>query len=204
MSSKEKPMVIEISSSSDEETNKNKRKSEKGRRRKKRRIYSDVEVNTREEKRREEEECCILPFDPFAADLHEKLSLPVAQHQLDDLSVLAERGQVFLSSLSFCFKFSVYFSSLLYSSGERYLLVNASFKRIFFFSWFIYIPFISRIFHASVWFAEPDLEITLSDGFAIGFLELPWLVANPIFRNDCGLSPIHLWLALFSVKILPL
>ncbi|EHA8587467.1 putative RPM1 interacting protein 13 [Cocos nucifera] len=89
-------MVIEISSSSDEETNRNKREAEEGgrrRRRKRRRIYSDVEVKTGEEKRREEEDCCILPFDPFAADLNQKLSLPAAQHLLDDLAVIAERGQ---------------------------------------------------------------------------------------------------------------
>nr|XP_010919931.2 uncharacterized protein LOC105043904 [Elaeis guineensis] len=93
--SKEKPMVIEISSSSDEETNGNKRGAEEGRRRRKRmRIYSDVEVKTGEEKRKEEEDCCILPFDPFDADLNEKLALPAAEHLLDDLSIIAERGQV--------------------------------------------------------------------------------------------------------------
>ncbi|XP_008796290.1 uncharacterized protein LOC103711788 [Phoenix dactylifera] len=88
MCSREKRVVIEISSSSDEETNKNRREAEERRR------YSDVEVKTGEEKWREEEDCCILPFDPFAADRKQKLSLPALQHQLDDLSVVAERGQV--------------------------------------------------------------------------------------------------------------
>ncbi|XP_010933480.1 uncharacterized protein [Elaeis guineensis] len=94
MAGKKKPMVIEISSSSEEEeeTKRNKSEDEKGRRRRK---YSVLEVKTEDKRREEEEEdCYILPFDPLADDLNQKLSLNDAQSQLDDLSIVAERGQV--------------------------------------------------------------------------------------------------------------
>lgn len=117
MSSMVKPIVIEISSSSeDEETKRNWSEAEKGRRRR----YSDVEVKTEvkrmEEEEEEEEDCCILPFDPLADDLNRKLSLCGAQPQIDDLSIVAERGQVLLPSLrSFT---PLLYSVLSYSSGE--------------------------------------------------------------------------------------
>ncbi|KAG1362050.1 hypothetical protein COCNU_10G002690 [Cocos nucifera] len=90
MSGKEKPMVVEISSSSEEEeeTKRNKSEAEKGRRK-----YSVVEVKT-EDEHGEEEDCYILPFDPLADDLNQKLSLCAAPSQLDELSIVAERGQV--------------------------------------------------------------------------------------------------------------
>ncbi|XP_010933481.1 uncharacterized protein [Elaeis guineensis] len=95
MAGKKKPMVIEISSSSEEEeeTKRNKSEDEKGRRRRK---YSVLEVKTEDKRREEEEEdCYILPFDPLADDLNQKLSLNDAQSQLDDLSIVAERGQCY-------------------------------------------------------------------------------------------------------------
>ncbi|XP_072963448.1 RPM1 interacting protein 13-like isoform X1 [Typha angustifolia] len=104
MPSETEVIAVSSSSSSDSDTDEDEEKNEDGNKNKiktksnkakariktykRKRRYPDVRLKSGEEKRREDDECCIIASDAFVVDLTSKIS------EYDDLTVLAERGQV--------------------------------------------------------------------------------------------------------------